>query len=65
MQILIVVNFHFSLLKAIEEDEKEQAPLLFIDVNLGEGNKPRITLYSGDKPEDVASRFARKHSNSY
>lgn len=38
---------------------------MFIDVNLGEGNKPRITLYNGDKPEDVASRFARKHSNSY
>jgi hypothetical protein len=57
-------KFPCLILVAFEEDEeKEQAPLLFIDVNLGEGNKPRITLYNGDKPEHVASKFAKFHSN--
>jgi len=40
----------------------ETIPLLFVDVNLGGGNKPRIALYDGDKPEDVAAEFARIHS---
>lgn len=38
------------------------APMLFIDVNLGE-KKPRIVLYDDDKPEDVAAEFAKLHSN--
>ncbi len=40
----------------------EQIPLLFVDVNLGAGNKPRIALYEGDEPEDVAAHFAQMHS---
>lgn len=43
----------------------DEPPLLFIDVNLGDGKKPRITLYNGDKPEQVAGRFAKKHSTTY
>ena len=47
------------------EEEIDQPPLLFIDVNLGEGRKPRITLYNGDKPEQVAAKFAREHSKPF
>lgn len=44
--------------------EEEQAAILFIDVNLGEGKKPRIILYEGDQIEKVAAKFADKHSNT-
>ena len=51
------------LIVLASEEESEQAPLLFIDVNIGEGKKPRITLYNGDNPEVVASKFSREHRN--
>ena len=47
----------------IAHEENEEAALLFIDVNLGEGKKPRIVLYEGDLPETVAMEFSRKHCN--
>jgi len=33
---------------------------VFIDVNLGD-SKPRITLFEGDDPHEVAARFAAEH----
>lgn len=36
----------------------EKGALLFIDVNLGGGKKPRIIMYDGDTPEEVAKNFA-------
>lgn len=44
-----------------EEEEEEQIPLLFVDVNLGEGKMSRIVLYEGDKPENVAREFSKEH----
>ena len=44
-----------------EVDEEEPIPLLFVDVNLGEGKMARIVLYDGDTPEDVANEFAKEH----
>jgi hypothetical protein len=44
------------------EEEFDQSALLFVDVNLGNGLKPRITLYQGDKPEKIAKEFAKKYS---
>jgi hypothetical protein len=35
--------------------------LLFIDVNLGNGTKPRIALYEGDSPTKVAAEFCMKN----
>jgi hypothetical protein len=35
---------------------------LIVDVNLGAGNKPRIALYEGDKPENVADAFIKENS---
>ena len=40
------------------EMEPDQIPLLFVDVNLGEGMSVRIVLYDGDKPEELARDFA-------
>jgi len=34
---------------------------LFIDVNIGNGRKPRIILYEGDQPEEVATEFSKKY----
>uniref|UniRef100_A0A7S3KLQ2 Uncharacterized protein n=1 Tax=Euplotes crassus TaxID=5936 RepID=A0A7S3KLQ2_EUPCR len=39
-----------------------QIPLLFVDVNLGEGTTDRIVLYEGDDPSDVAKEFSTRHS---
>ncbi len=32
-----------------------------MDINIGDGIKPRIVLYSHDNPVIVASNFARKY----
>jgi len=44
-----------------EENSSDHIPLLFVDVNLGAGNKPRIALYPGDDPDDVAAAFCQMH----
>ena len=45
-----------------EESEPDQIPLLFVDVNLGEGNQDRIVLYDGDEPSQLAQEFSVRHS---
>ena len=60
MSILICVShFIISLTKNIAQREHEQPPLLFVDVNIGEGEKPRIVVYSHDDPKKVAYKFAK------
>ena len=46
-----------------EEVENERVPLLFVDVNLGQGKAERIIVYEGDKSETLARRFAEEHGN--
>ena len=43
--------------------KSEIIPLLYVDVNIGGGKTERIIIYEGDKPEELAELFARKHSN--
>jgi hypothetical protein len=45
-----------------EEEQSDQIPLLFVDVNLGEGNTDRIVLYDGDSPSQVAQQFSERHN---
>lgn len=45
--LILVISYKFNIL-IIAQEEIEQSALLFIDVNLGNGIKPRITLYNGD-----------------
>ena len=39
----------------------QQKPLLFIDIEIGNGKKQRITVYSEDDPTELASLFCKKH----
>ena len=38
-----------------KEDEDEPPPLLFVDVNLGDGKQERIIVKEGDHAEDLAT----------
>eukprot|EP00347_Sterkiella_histriomuscorum_P009619 403340517 len=42
-------------------EEFEQPPLLFVDIHIGDGQKPRIVVYSHDDPERVAYKFAKQY----
>lgn len=46
-----------------EGEEDERVPLLFVDVNLGQGISERITVYEGDRSEVLARQFAEEHGN--
>jgi hypothetical protein len=39
-------------------------PLLYVDVNLGKGKNERISVFPGDKAEELAERFVLKHSTN-
>lgn len=41
---------------------KERVPLLFVDVNLGSNRTERITVYEGDRSDELAAQFAATHS---
>lgn len=45
-----------------QHEEDDRVPLLFVDVNLGQGRAERITVYEGDTAESLAQRFAEEHS---
>ncbi|KRX00675.1 hypothetical protein PPERSA_00902 [Pseudocohnilembus persalinus] len=40
----------------------QQMPLLYVDVNIGDGQTERITVNEGDTSEILASQFAQKHN---
>ena len=46
-----------------EDGENERVPLLFVDVNLGQGKNERIVVYEGDKSEVLAVKFAEEHGS--
>ena len=39
----------------------ERKPLLFVDIDIGDNEKDRITIFKGQKPEDLARDFCDKH----
>jgi hypothetical protein len=39
------------------EDEDEEAPLLFVDVNLGPSEQKRIVVFEGDDARSLAEQF--------
>ena len=41
--------------------EQEAKPLLYIDVDTGEDQKDRITVYKGDSARLLAEEFCQKH----
>ena len=38
-------------------------PILFLEINLGEGRFEKISVYENTNPHDLAEEFAKKHSN--
>ena len=52
--------------RAFEEqtvEEPERVPLLFVDVNLGQGKTERIVVHEGDESAALAEKFAEEHGN--
>lgn len=45
-----------------DEDQNEDNPLLFVDVNLGPDKAERIVVFEGDTADDLANRFAQRHN---
>ena len=41
--------------------ETEEAPILFLDVNFGNGEITRIVMYENDTPEELAVAFCVEH----
>ena len=37
--------------------DEEESPILFLDVNFGNGEITRIVMYENDKPEELAEAF--------
>lgn len=44
-----------------DEEEEENAPLLFVDVNLGTSEQKRIVVYEGDSAAELAKNFCIEH----
>ena len=44
-------------------EEEERTPLLFVDVNLGQGRAERIIVREGDQSLQLAQQFCIEHSN--
>ena len=40
---------------------EEKKPFMFVDIDIGEQEKDRITVFYGDKPMDLAKEFCNKH----
>ena len=38
-------------------DDDSETPILFLDVNFGNGDITRIVMYENDKPEELAEAF--------
>lgn len=47
------------LLRPLQEQEAK--PLLYIDIDTGDGEKDRITVYKGDSAGLLAEEFCEKH----
>ena len=42
--------------------KKDDQPLLFIDINLGEESSERIVVFEGDSAKELALKFCEKHN---
>lgn len=56
-----------SLQPYIKEDDifpegDDESPILFLDVNFGNGEITRIVMYENDTPEELADAFCNEHA---
>ena len=47
--------------EAAPEEEDEEQPLLYVDINLGGAEQERIVIYEGDTAPDLAAKFCEQH----
>lgn len=45
-----------------DQENQEQQPLLFVDINLGGDEQERIVVFEGDTAEDLAHQFCVEHN---
>jgi len=50
-------NFGKQKLESDSQESSENAPLLFVDVNLGPNEQRRIVVYEGDSATELARKF--------
>jgi hypothetical protein len=56
-----------KIIEEIREEHKiddNKYPILFVDVNSGQGKVERVVIYEGDTSIEVARKFAQKHGKS-
>ena len=62
-----VPEINMDLKQEINEETKQESkksnkfPVLFVDVNIGNGKVDRVVIYEGDTAERVAREFAAKN----
>jgi hypothetical protein len=44
-----------------QESEKDEKPIMFIDIEIGDGEKDRISVYDNDSPTKLSKEFCVKH----
>jgi len=47
-----------------QKNEKRKSwckPLLYIDIDIGDGKKERISVFQGNEPKLLAQEFCKKH----
>ncbi|CDW71596.1 UNKNOWN [Stylonychia lemnae] len=57
-----LVNQKIQNQQKTQEIKKEEQPLLFIDINLGEESSERIVVFEGDSAQELAMRFCEIHN---
>lgn len=45
-----------------ETNKDSETPILYLDVNFGQGNVTRIVMYENDTPEELADAFCQEHN---
>jgi hypothetical protein len=51
-----------KMVEMIKEEQSDDTPILFLDVNFGEGHVTRIVMYENDTPEELAEAFCQEHN---
>lgn len=54
---------YYSKINRPVERNRQSTALLYVDVNLGPNNSERITVYEGDRADQLAKQFCKSHGN--
>ena len=45
----------------LDLNQSDIKPLLFVDIDIGDGKKDRISIFNGNKADELAKNFCKKH----